>query len=211
MIAGLGEPIRTRGRKEKGEVRRLQLIDATISTLAKRGFSDTTMVDIAKQAGLSHGIINFHFETKDKLLVATLEHMADEYAAHWRRAIENAGDGPAAQLKAMVLADFDSRICSKRKLAAWCAFWGEARSRPTYKALCSGRDDNYQNHLTELCGALLNSEANDEEAHEMALALGAMLDGLWLHMMFAIDGHPTREDARSAALAFLSKAFPQHY
>ena len=121
-----------RGRKASKEVRQGQLIEATIDSLAKRGYAETTMADVADGAGLSRGIVNFHFESKEKLLVATPQFMADEYATHWRTALTKAGDDPANQLKALVAADFDRSICNKRKLAAWCAFWGEAKSRPTY-------------------------------------------------------------------------------
>ena len=54
--------------------------------------------------GLSRGIVNFHFESKEKLLVATLQHMADEYSAHWRATLLKAGDDPAQQLCALVMA-----------------------------------------------------------------------------------------------------------
>ncbi|WP_457155514.1 TetR family transcriptional regulator, partial [Mesorhizobium sp. P5_C1] len=67
-----------RGRKASKEVRQLQLIEATIDSLAKRGYSETTMADVADGAGLSRGIVNFHFESKEKLLIATLQHMYDE-------------------------------------------------------------------------------------------------------------------------------------
>ena len=56
------------------------------------------MADVADGAGLSRGIVNFHFESKEKLLVATLQYMADEYSAHWRHALHKAGDDPARQL-----------------------------------------------------------------------------------------------------------------
>lgn len=108
-----------KGRKASRETRQLQLIEATIDSLAKRGYSETTMANVADGAGLSRGIVNFHFESKDKLLVATLHHMADEYAAHWRGALEKAGTDPARRLRALVLADFDRSICNRRKLAAW--------------------------------------------------------------------------------------------
>ena len=42
-----------RGRKASKEVRRQQLIEATIDSLAKRGYSETTMADVADGAGLT--------------------------------------------------------------------------------------------------------------------------------------------------------------
>ena len=104
-----------RGRKASKETRRQQLIEATIDSLAKRGYAETTMADVADGAGLSRGIVNFHFESKEKLLVATLQYMADEYSVHWRSALQKAGDDPARQLGALVAADFDRSICNRRK------------------------------------------------------------------------------------------------
>ena len=44
-----------RGRKASKETRRQQLIEATIDSLARRGYSETTMADVADGAGLSRG------------------------------------------------------------------------------------------------------------------------------------------------------------
>lgn len=199
-----------RGRKASKEVRQLQLIEATIDSLAKRGYSETTMADVADGAGLSRGIVNFHFESKEKLLIATLQHMYDEYSAHWRNALQKAGDDPAQQLQALVSADFDRSICNKRKLAAWCAFWGEAKSRPTYQALSSARDAVYQTIFIDLCATLKQSGSYAYEPQVMALALSAMLEGLWLRLMMGTED-TTRETALQAANEFLSVAFPKHY
>lgn len=199
-----------RGRKASKEVRQLQLIEATIDSLAKRGYSETTMADVADGAGLSRGIVNFHFESKEKLLVATLAYMADEYAAHWRAALTRAGDDPARQLRALVAADFDRSICNKRKLAAWCAFWGEAKSRPTYQALCGARDAAYQKVFIDLCATLRESGGYAYDAQVMALALSAMLEGLWLRLMMGTED-VTRETALQAANEFLSASFPKHF
>ncbi|MER9295143.1 transcriptional regulator BetI [Mesorhizobium sp. M0621] len=199
-----------RGRKASKEVRQLQLIEATIDSLAKRGYSETTMADVADGAGLSRGIVNFHFESKEKLLIATLQHMYDEYSAHWRNALQKAGNDPANQLQALVAADFDRSICNKRKLAAWCAFWGEAKSRPTYQALSSARDAVYQTIFIDLCVTLKQSGGYAYEPQVMALALSAMLEGLWLRLMMGTED-TTRESALQAANEFLSAAFPKHY
>ncbi|PBC06132.1 transcriptional regulator BetI [Mesorhizobium sp. WSM3860] len=199
-----------RGRKASKEVRQLQLIEATIDSLAKRGYAETTMADVADGAGLSRGIVNFHFESKEKLLVATLQYMYDEYSAHWRAALQKAGNDPARQLQALVWADFDRSICNKRKLAAWCAFWGEAKSRPTYQALSSSRDAYYQQVFIDLCATLKQSGGYAYEPQVMALALSAMLEGLWLRLMMGTED-TTRETALQAANAFLAAAFPKHY
>jgi AcrR family transcriptional regulator len=199
-----------RGRKASKETRRQQLIEATIDSLAKRGYSETTMADVADGAGLSRGIVNFHFESKEKLLVATLQFMADEYSTHWRTALRKAGDDPARQLWMLVAADFDRSICTKRKLAAWCAFWGEAKSRPTYQSLCGARDEAYQNKFVELCTALKQEGGYAFEPHTIALALSASLEGLWLRLMMGTE-QVTREAAQQAAIEFLVAAFPKHY
>ena len=199
-----------RGRKASKEVRQQQLIEATIDSLAKRGYAETTMADVADGAGLSRGIVNFHFESKEKLLVATLQYMYDEYSAHWRAALQKAGDDPARQLQLLVWADFDRSICNKRKLAAWLAFWGEAKSRPTYQALSSSRDNYYQQVFIDLCATLKESGGYAYEPQVMALALSAMLEGLWLRLMMGTED-TTRETALQAANAFLAAAFPRHY
>lgn len=199
-----------RGRKASKETRRHQLIEATIDSLAKRGYSETTMADVADGAGLSRGIVNFHFESKEKLLVATLQYMADEYAAHWRAALQKAGDDPARQLAVLVAADFDRAICNKRKLAAWCAFWGEAKSRPTYQTLCGARDKAYQDVFVDLCAKLKQDGGYDFDPPVAALGLSAALEGLWLRLMMGTDD-VTRESAHQAASDLLASIFPKHY
>jgi len=199
-----------KGRKASKETRRAQLIEATIDSLARRGYSETTMADVADGAGLSRGIVNFHFESKEKLLVATLQHMSEEYAAHWRGALAKAGSDPAQQLRAVVAADFDRAVCSRRKLAAWCAFWGEAKSRPTYQALCGSRDDDYQAVMVELCSALARDGGYAFAPVSTALALSAMLEGLWLRLMMGGDDI-SREKAFEAAAEHLATVFPRHF
>ena len=197
-----------KSRKASKETRQQQLIEATIDSLAKRGYSDTTLANVADGAGLSRGIVNFHFESKEKLLIATLQFMSDEYAGHWNTAFEKAGPRAADKIWALVNADFDRRICTKRKLAAWCAFWGEAKSRPTYQALCGASDLNYQQHFNELCAELKAEGGYAYDAEPMALGICSMMEGLWFRLMMN-DGL-TRERALAAALEYVAAVFPKH-
>jgi len=197
-----------KSRKASKETRQQQLIEATIDSLAKRGYSDTTLANVADGAGLSRGIVNFHFESKEKLLVSTLQFMADEYANHWNTALEKAGPRAADKISALVNADFDRRICTKRKLAAWCAFWGEAKSRPTYQALCGASDLNYQQTFVELCTELKADGDYAYDPEPMALGICSMMEGLWFRLMMN-DGL-TREKALGAAIEYVVAVFPKH-
>ena len=197
-----------KSRKASKETRQQQLIDATIDSLAKRGYSDTTLANVADGAGLSRGIVNFHFESKEKLLIATLQFMSDEYAGHWNNALEKAGPGAAQKIWSLVNADFDRRICTKRKLAAWCAFWGEAKSRPTYQALCGASDLNYQRTFVELCTELKADGDYAYDPEPMALGICSMMEGLWFRLMMN-DGL-TRERALGAAIEYVAAVFPRH-
>ena len=198
------------GQKASKETRRQQLIEATINSLAKRGYAETTMADISDGAGMSRGIVNFHFESKEKLLVATLQYMADEYSAHWRNALLRAGPRPAHQLAALGAADFERSICNNRKIASWWAFWGEAKSRPTYQALCGARDEAYQRQFVDLCASLRDEAGYAYDPEVTALGLSAMLEGLWLRLMMGTE-RVTRESAMRTAMDYLAAVFPKHF
>jgi AcrR family transcriptional regulator len=78
-------------RNDIKETRRVQLIEATIDSIAKRGFAKTTLADVAREAKLSQGIVNFYFKSKKALLIATLRHMVDEYESFATAAMRRAG------------------------------------------------------------------------------------------------------------------------
>jgi AcrR family transcriptional regulator len=94
MVAATKKTVPKR-RTESKEKRRLQLIKATIRTIAKRGLSDTTMATVAGDANLSQGIINLHFQSKDRLLVETLRYVADDYRNAWTNALQKTGPDSA--------------------------------------------------------------------------------------------------------------------
>ena len=63
---------------------RKKLIETTIDIIADEGLSKTTLPKVAEKAGLSRGICNYHFKTKEQLLLDTFEAVYDEFEAAWR-------------------------------------------------------------------------------------------------------------------------------
>tara|TARA_B100001996_G_scaffold39651_2_gene28996 strand:- start:784 stop:1035 length:252 start_codon:yes stop_codon:yes gene_type:complete len=60
-------------RSENKKNSNLKLISSTIKNLSKKGINELTMQDVSQGAGLSQGIVNFHFKSKELLLIETLD------------------------------------------------------------------------------------------------------------------------------------------
>jgi len=196
------------GRNATREVRRQQLIDATIDCLARRGFADITMAQVAEAAGLSQGIINFHFQSKEALLLETLAFMDTEYRETWQRALAAAGPAPRDRLLALLESEFDPAICNRKKIAVWHAFFGEAKARPTYRKICGARDDTRRQAMYDILVALTEDDADACDA--LADALCALTDGFWLDFHLS-TGRIDRDAGRVAVRVLLARLFPQFY
>ena len=191
--------------------RRTQLIEATIRSIAANGLSDTTTSQVAREAGLSQGIINLHFESKERLLLATLSRVVDEYRAMWEAALAEAPDDPVARLEALVEVDFHPTVCDRNKLAVWFAFWSESKARPTYRKLCADRDRDYDRVLRQLCREIVHlGEYDGVDPDLAARALAALTEGLWLDMLLSPRSLSRREALR-VSRTYLAHLFPRHF
>jgi len=207
--AALKEPLKKRTAPK--EERQQQLIQATIRSVASNGLSDTTMATVAGEAGLSQGIINLHFQSKERLLVETLQYIADEYRAAWEKALVGAGESPAAKLAALVAVDFRQPVCVRNKLAVWFAFWGESKSRPTYRKICALRDIAYRKELVQVCEELIEDGGyTDVDAETVAAGLSAMTSGFWLDLL-TNPRSMSRDQASRICMTYLATTFYRHF
>ncbi|MEL6482339.1 MAG: TetR family transcriptional regulator C-terminal domain-containing protein [Pseudomonadota bacterium] len=209
-MAEVNEGASGRRRRETKETRREQLMDATLTVLARRGLAKATLADVADEAGLSRGIVNFHFESKERLLLATLERLSSEYDATWRQGLAAAGPTAAERLRALMMADLSPGVCEPQKLAAWFAFFAESGARVDYRDLCWARDDALLDAFQTLCEALETEARYGYDARRTAMAIYAMQEGFWLRLMLG-NTDLTREDALAIALGMLGTLFPKHF
>lgn len=192
------------------EARRAQLIASTIETLAARGYSRVTLTEVARTAGLSHGLVLFHFESKERLLAETLTYLAEEYRQNWQAALAAAGDDPAEQLNALINADFNPAVCTPDRLAAWCSFWGEAQSRPLYQKTCGEKDDAYNLQLEGICQRLSDAGGYGHDARHIARVIRVTIEGTWLDLMTMVTPY-TPDEALTTVRTCASLCFPRHF
>jgi TetR/AcrR family transcriptional regulator, transcriptional repressor of bet genes len=191
--------------------RRQALIDATITAIAKFGLSGTTMAKVTDIAGTSIGLANFHFDSKDRLFEATLQFLADEQRSLWQDRNRDAALDYADRLMAIVDSRFHSRICDRKKLAIWFAFYGDASARDTYRKVVGDVDDERLDATVAILTAMIaETGSTGPDPMEAALGMEALYDGLWLNMLL----YPTdfrRIACRKRALDHIAALFPGHF
>ena len=196
-----------RNRKSQSEFRKRQLINATMDCIDKLGLSQTTLARIAERAGLSQGNVVFHFQSKEALLDQTLRDLSDEYVTNWQSALVTAGPDPLSQLCALIRTSFATRICNRRKISVWFAFWGESRSRPKYMRVCGANDKAFSDKLLSLCTAIQARHEARLSAKTAALSIEGMIDGLWQNFLIGPPGFK-REQAIQAVFELLDSIYP---
>ena len=198
-------------RAEGKQRSRQKLITATINSIAKRGFAETTLARVSAGAGLSRGIVNFHFRSKDALFLEALRFLSREYQENWHRAFDEAGPTVAEKLEAVLMVDFEPPICNRNRLAAWFAFYGEAKSRPTYMMECMDRDKATYQAVVELCRTIIEEGGYPNlEPERIAEGLSAMGEGLWLDLLVSPnDSSPGL--SKQTLSTYLRALFPKHF
>lgn len=74
-----GQAVR-RTQAERSAAMRTRLLDATVECLVTHGYSGTTTPRIAEMAGVTRGAQIHHFKSKEDLVVAAIEHLAQQRA-----------------------------------------------------------------------------------------------------------------------------------
>ncbi len=200
------------GRRALSKQRRQQqLLDATIKCISKKGLGSMTLADVANEAGLSQGIVNLHFKSKDNLLRETLIYLFEDYDTEFMQTIAESPPQAAAKLLALMKMDLKPSICESKKLAVWFAFWGEASAVPTYRKICAAYNQKYDDIMLQLAGNIIG-EGNytDIDAQTVTDVLTSMTDGLWLACLI----HPrtfNRSTAMKSIYSYLRAVFPDHY
>jgi betaine-aldehyde dehydrogenase len=185
-------------RVEPEDLRRRQLIEATIDTMAAEGFAATTLALIGQKAKVSPGLIAHYFDDKDGLLEATLRSLASRLARGLSmrlRAARNARERVQAVIETTLAPEeFDARTTS-----VWLAFWGQVIHSVRLKRV----QKVYQGRLLSNLRHGLKQIVPAAEAERLALAIAAMIDGLWLRAALSSPHETDSGAARAMASAFI--------
>ncbi|MEV8554626.1 TetR/AcrR family transcriptional regulator [Streptomyces glaucescens] len=86
--------------------RRSEIAEALVRVAGRRGLHAVGMRDVAAEAGVSLRLVQYYFETKEKLLLFGLEHLAARFGDRVSARVRAAGHspGPRATVEALLMA-----------------------------------------------------------------------------------------------------------
>jgi betaine-aldehyde dehydrogenase len=174
-------------------MRRCQLIEVTIDSLAELGYVGTTLAQIAGRAGVSTGLVAHYFGDKDGLLDAAFRSLARRVSDHVRSRLRQINT-PRARIQAVIDANLAPEEFDQRTGTAWLAFWGQVLQVKSLRRVQSV----YQRRTLTNLRSHLKKLVPPEQAQSLATMIAAMIDGVWLRA--ALSGWREADSATARAL-----------
>jgi len=170
------------------EVRRKQIVDITIETIAQRGFAQTTLSDIAERAGVSTGVITYHFKNKNDLIEQSIKKLLDApnvYVVSRLKGLTTHLD----RLRTYIVANIDFMREHRSHSAALIYTFGSIGSQQERHRIVTRQHTKIRKYLTKLLK--LGQEAGEFgafHAETLAQVLSAALEGIMLQWVLDEEG-----------------------
>lgn len=106
--------------------RRQQITDALLTVLSTEGYTGASIQAIAASAGLSPGLIHYHFSSKQEILLALCDDLVRYGLTRWEQSLHAEDDGETRALRLVDAWLARGPGSDLRRVAAWCAIGAEA-------------------------------------------------------------------------------------
>lgn len=165
-------------------VRREQIVRATIRCLARDGYSGLTMKKVAREAGVSQGILHYYFADKRAILVAALKEVMTDMDRRVVAEARGARDS-WARLRAIIGACLEVAETNREFWVVFVEFWGEMMHDKKLLAVNARLYDRVRRIIGRIIaqGTKAGRFREVETSRAGAVVL-ALVDGLSLQLTF---------------------------
>lgn len=203
--------VQARRQEERSAATRHVLLEATVACLVDLGYTGTTSAAVAAKAGLSRGAQLHHFGTRDQLVVAAVEYLAQKRLRRVREALADLSPAttqgakrPRSRIEPQEAAlGLLAEALSGPLYAATLELWVAARSHPDLRAQLIPAEERVNDELAQICRTYLTADPVKIRL-TLDLLLGRGVSGL-------LTSHPGhRQEQVLAAWAQLLRGRPSH-
>jgi len=170
------------------DIRRVELIRAAHKVFMESGLGGLTTARICQEAGMSPGILAYYFKGKEEVLFAMVRYNNRALLGDIVLRLRAARSG-WERLMAIVEGNFPAETYTSGAANAWLSVCAAAATNPQYALL----QKIFYRRLASNIGSALGDAVAHPARGDIALAIGVMIDGLWLRK--AADPAITRDEA----------------
>ena len=198
-----------RKQRQIQDIRKEELIIATLKSIRKHGYVNSTFNTISQEAELSRGLINHYYQNKEDLLITAHRYYLQNVDDFFRHVVMNTNDGHFAKLLNGVFVPFLRDTGYQRMLVHYfSAAWIMPQVLEMHRNLWARYRANIERRIVSVA-----RERNIElDTRLTAIALTQMVDGLWLG--WVMEESYSREDCRRILRQWLCSQFnedPENY
>jgi len=191
--------------------RRKQIVDTAIATIAERGYSKTSLAEIARGAGISKGVISYHFRGKSELVEEILSRLMREPAEFIKSRVD-ARTCATDKIRAYIEANFEFAQAHRSHLLALVDLWGRRDSSEGRNRFDAEAYEPSRRYLSRILTAGVESgELRPVAAAAMASAIQAAIDGVLLQWAFddqAVDLDATCREIQEMIAGHVARTVP---
>jgi TetR/AcrR family fatty acid metabolism transcriptional regulator len=194
------EPSGQKGRSFIEEARRAQIIASAVEVIAEVGFAQASLARIAGHAGISKGVISYHFAGKDELMEEVVTRVYAEIVQSVVAGMEGV-EGPTALLRTQILAVAGHMRGHRAQITAIGEIVNNLRTadgKPRYGI--NGNKEIYEALEQIYAYGQSTGEFRDFDRRVMAITHSSAVDNMFAYWV-ANPGHDL--DAHAAELADL--------
>jgi AcrR family transcriptional regulator len=180
-----------------------QILAAACRAIAQRGFANTRIADIAREADMSTGAIHYYFEVKDEVLIAALKWASQQL---FDRLDRLAATARSERARLAQLLEHAVPIPGPRRgeYVLWIELWVRALQEPDLLPECEALSERWRGYFFD--AVRRGTEAGEfkpvTDPDEVAERLIAQVDGLGFELLLGYSWtSPERMRRRMHALA----------
>jgi TetR/AcrR family transcriptional repressor of bet genes len=169
------------GRPSNTVRRRGEIAGGLLRVMARRGYEGASVQEIAREAGLTPGLIHYHFSTKLEILLELVGRVVRILEERFRRRLARAGSSPRSRLVAYIDAHVGlGADADPDAMACWVAIGAEAHRQPEVQRVYEHAVAEDVSILRGLLGDVLRAEGRSEDrVAAMAAGLRASIEGAY--------------------------------
>jgi AcrR family transcriptional regulator len=187
------------------DLRRAQILEATARLIARKGFHNVRVADIAQACGTSTGTVHYHFPAKDDALRAALDYYADLFHQRLDEAFATT-DSTVEKLRLLIDVQLPASDRDIDEWSIWMQAWNEAILDPAQRPGQREIYSRWRQVVLDLVRARQREGIGAEaDADALADRFTSMVDGLAIQVLAQ-----TTEMSVPRMRALLLDAFEPH-